>query len=504
MILIVGAGPTGLVLALALARRGCPVRIIDKAPGPGTASRALAVHARTLELYDQLGLADHVVGNGIPIRSIRLREAGMAVATIDIAAMGGDLSPFPYLLSYPQDDHERFLVAELARLGVAVEWRTELRDLVDGPDAVTARLRGPAGEERVTAAHVCGADGSHSRVREALGIGFPGGSYGQLFYVADVRMADGVDDTMVMNLGARSFALRMPVRSRATSRIVGIVPAALQHDANLGFEPLRRHVEGLLGARVETVNWFSTYHVHHRVAERFRQGRCFLLGDAGHIHSPAGGQGMNTGIGDAINLAWKLAGVGCRGACPTVLDSYQPERMAFAQNLVATTDRVFQAVVSQGVAGTALRTLIVPILFPVLTSIGVLQRTLFETVSQVKLHYPDSPLSRGAAGGIAGGDRLPWLRTQDNYAPLRSLNWQIHVHGDVDPQLYREAHRLGIAVQRWAWTEAAEAAGYAANAAYLVRPDGYVGLAGADAGSLAGYLAAFKLDPTRREPVDAC
>ncbi|KPF60099.1 monooxygenase [alpha proteobacterium AAP81b] len=501
MILITGAGPTGLVLALGLARRGIPFRIVDRRPGPGLASRAIAVHARTLELYDQFGLADEIVAGGIPIRHIRLREAGMAVAAIDLAGMGGDLSPFPYLLSYPQDDHERFLVAELRRLGVAVEWNVELVDLRDAAEAVTVTLHHGHREEIADFAYVAGCDGSHSRVREALGIGFPGGSYGQLFYVADVELDGARDSDMVMNLGARSFALRMPVRSQESSRLVGLVPAALAGQADLGFEPLRRHVEGLLGVKVARVNWFSTYHVHHRVAERFRQGRCFLLGDAAHVHSPAGGQGMNTGIGDAMNLSWKLAGVGCRGACPTVLDSYEPERMAFAQSLVATTDRVFQAVVSPGVAGTALRMLIVPILFPVLTSIGVLQRTLFETVSQVKLHYPHSPLSRGEAGGIAGGDRLPWLAQPDNYAPLRSLAWQLHVHGDVDPRLVATASRLGVALHCWRWSEAAESAGYAANAAYLVRPDGYVGLAGADAGNLAGYVAAFKLDPTRRLPV---
>ncbi len=505
MILIAGAGPTGLVLALGLARRGIPFRIIDRRSGPGMASRAIAVHARTLELYDQFGLAEDIIAGGVRIETIRLREAGRAVAAIDIAGMGGDLSPFPFLLSYPQDDHERFLAAELARLGVTVAWNTELRDLCDGAEDVAVTLRHGGREETQRYAWVAGCDGSHSRVREALGIDFAGGRYDQLFYVADVRLSGATPPELVMNLGARSFALRMPVRSQGSSRVVGLVPAAAAAAVTAtpagDFEPLRREVEGLLGAKVEAVHWFSTYRVDHRVAARFRHGHCFLLGDAGHVHSPAGGQGMNTGIGDAMNLAWKLAGVGCRGACPSLLDSYEPERMAFAQSLVATTDRVFQAVVSPGVAGTALRLLIVPILFPVLTSIGVLQRTLFETVSQVKLHYPASPLSRGSAGEIAGGDRLPWLADADNFAPLRSLSWQVHVHGEVDPQVYAVARRLGIALHLWPWGEAAEAAGYARNAHYLVRPDGHVGLAGADAGSLAGYVAAFKLDPTRRLPL---
>lgn len=506
MILIAGAGPTGLVLALGLARRGIAFRIIDRRPGPGMASRAIGVHARTLELYDQFGLAENIVADGIRIETIRLREAGRAVAAIDIAGMGGDLSPFPFLLSYPQDDHERFLVAELARLGVDIDWQTELLDLRDGAEDVSVTLRHAGRETTQRYAWVAGCDGSHSRVREALGIEFAGGRYDQLFYVADVRLEGAAPPEVVMNLGARSFALRMPVRSQGSSRVVGLVPPALEARMPRGtataadFEPLRREVEGLLGAKVEAVHWFSTYRVDHRVASRFRLGHCFLLGDAGHVHSPAGGQGMNTGIGDAMNLAWKLAGVGCRGACPTLLDSYEPERMAFAQSLVATTDRVFQAVVSPGIAGTALRLLIVPILFPVLTSIGVLQRTLFETVSQVKLHYPDSPLSRGEAGGIAGGDRLPWLKSRDNYAPLRSLAWQLHVHGDVDPRLHAVAAQLGIALHCWPWSEAAEDAGYARNAHYLVRPDGHVGLAGADAGNLAGYVAAFKLDPSRHAP----
>ena len=157
-----------------------------------------------------------------------------------------------------------------------------------------------------------------------------------------------------------------------------------------------------------SVNWFSTYHVHHRVASHFREGRVFLLGDAAHIHSPVGGQGMNTGIGDAINLAWKLAAV-LRGADPGVLDTYEPERIGFARRLVATTDRAFQLATSRSAAARPIRRSIIPALLPRLFARADTQRVMFRIVSQTRIRYRHSWLSEGHAHGIHAGDRLPWV-----------------------------------------------------------------------------------------------
>src|SRR5262249_10674469 len=190
---------------------------------------------------------------------------------------------------------------------------------------------------------------------------------------------------------------------------------------------------GNLKLTIAGVNWFSTYHVHHRVAARFREGRVFLLGDAAHVHSPVGGQGMNTGIGDAVNLAWKLAAVLHGGAGESLLATYEPERIGFSRRLVATTDRAVTVVTKQGALARWVRTRLVPLVAPWLFRLASVRRFLFRTVSQIGVNYRHSPLSVGAAGAVRGGDRLPWVETEpgkDNFAPLASLTWQVHVYGE--------------------------------------------------------------------------
>ncbi|WP_432378777.1 FAD-dependent monooxygenase [Duganella sp. P38] len=473
-VLIVGAGPTGLVLAIALARRGVSVRIIDKNSGPGLASRAMAVHARTLEFYRQLGFADVVINQGIRIEAIHLREHGEGIAALPLKDMGAGLSPYPFVLAYPQDDHERLLTAQLQAEGVAVEWNTELESFTQDEWGVRAVLD-TAGERRAcSAVYLCGCDGARSRVRESLKLEFTGGTYQHLYYVADVQTAGPPNQDLVAHLGANTFALMLPVRSRGMQRLIGILPDDAQSQPPT-FETVRPVLEPLLGVTVEQVNWFSTYRVHHRVASRFRIDRCFLAGDAAHIHSPAGGQGMNTGIGDAINLAWKLAHVLQGRADAALLDTYEAERITFARKLVTTTDRAFQLIVSQGSGGQLLRNWLVPHVLPVLGGFAGARRTLFKTLSQIMLHYPDSALSAGRAGEVIGGDRLPWV--PDNFTALQTLDWQLHVYGKPSPLLAAAAHALRLPLRAFPWSAAAEHAGLLEDAAYLVRPDMHIALA---------------------------
>ena len=407
-VLIVGAGPTGLVLALRLARHGVPFRILDRSSGPGQASRAMVVQARTLEFYQQLGLAEAVVAGGIKVETSHFREHGREVATISWQEIGDGISPFPFLLTYPQDDHERFLVDALGKAGVGIEWGVELRDFEERDGAVHASLRRAEGGEgeTCTAAYLCGCDGAHSLVRQRLGHDFPGGTYSQLFYVADVALDRPLTGAMTIHLAERSLALMLPVRSSGMWRLIGVVPPELDDRDNLAFDDVRPSAEGLLDVKVKALNWFSTYRVHHRVASTFRVGRIFLAGDAGHLHSPAGGQGMNTGIGDAVNLSCKLANALQGRTGPGILDSYVPERIAFARKLVATTDRAFRGMVGEGWSSRALRAWIVPHLVPTLTGLPAVRRALFRTLSQTRISYRDSGWSEGRAGAVRGGDRL--------------------------------------------------------------------------------------------------
>ncbi len=474
-VLIVGAGPTGLTLGLRLARHGVPFRIIDQASGPGQASRAMVLQARTLEFYGQLGLAEAVIERGIQVETVHFREHGTEVATLSLSGAGTGISPYPIALSFPQDDHERFLVDQLASQGVTVEWGTALHGFEDRGGHVRATLRVDGTEEDCEAAYLCGCDGAHSAVRQQLGLGFPGGTYDQLFYVADVVVADPPAPDLFLQFGERSLVLMLPVRSSGMQRLIGVVPAELGTRTEVTFEDVRPSAEALLGIKVERANWFSTYRVHHRVAAQFRVGRAFIMGDAGHLHSPAGGQGMNTGIGDAVNLSWKLAHVIQGRAGPGILDTYEPERIVFARKLVQTTDRAFQGMVGQGWSSQFLRSWFLPHLLPTLTSLAAVRRAVFSTVSQTRISYRDSALSEGRAGEVRGGDRLPWLG--GNYAGLAGLDWSLQVYGSVGEDMAHAAAALGVAVDRFDWDDAAEQAGFGRDAAYLVRPDGHVALA---------------------------
>lgn len=496
-VLIVGAGPTGLVLALCLARRGIRVRIIDKAAEPGMTSRALVVHARTLELYRQVGLADAVVEQGLRFDTINLWVRRTPVGRAVLGDMGEGLSPFPYLVIFPQDQHERLLIERLSQAGVTVARGVELLGFDELPGQVRVGLHHPDGrEECCDSAYLAGCDGARSQVREGLGTGFPGSTYQHLFYVADVESTGPLmNHELHVDINASDFLAVFPLKGDGSARLIGIVQDAGAEGKPLAWEDVGRGIAERMGVEVERVNWFSTYHVHHRVAGSFRKGRVFLLGDAAHIHSPVGGQGMNTGIGDAVNLAWKLADVLRDRAGPDLLDSYEPERMAFARRLVATTDRAFVLVTSSGRIARFMRTRVVPRVIPFILLFHQVRRFMFRTVSQIMVHYRGSFLSAGEAGPVQGGDRLPW--TPDNFAVLDGMHWQVHVYGEVHPDIMTTCAERNLVVKVFPWKPRMQQAGLRTSALYLVRPDGYIAFASAvqNARALDLYLDSRRLTP---------
>jgi 2-polyprenyl-6-methoxyphenol hydroxylase-like FAD-dependent oxidoreductase len=480
-VLIIGAGPTGLVLALWLTKLGVKVRIVDKTAEPGTTSRALAVQARTLELYRQLDLADAVIADGHRVPAVNLWVRGERKARLAFENIGAGMTPYPFLHIFPQDQHERLLIARLEALGVQVERRTELIGFTEHDDGVSARLRGADGEERECAArYIAGCDGARSTVRETIGTGFPGGTYRQLFYVADVEAAGAAaNGELHIDLDEADFLGVFPLAGSGRARLIGTVrdERADRADA-LTFEDISDRAIDHLQLKVGKVNWFSTYHVHHRVTQHFRKGRAFLLGDAAHIHSPAGGQGMNTGIGDAINLAWKLAVVIDGRADDTLLDSYESERIGFARRLVATTDRVFSFATADGGFADFMRMRIAPVLFPFAVSFERVREFMFRTVSQTMLNYRKGPLSSGLAGQVHGGDRLPWVAIDgvDNFASLSAMGWQVHVYGTARPELSAWCAGQNLPLHVFGWRSEYQAAGFVRDALYLLRPDTYVAL----------------------------
>ncbi len=486
-VLIAGAGPTGLVLALILKTSGAAVRIVDKAAEPGTTSRALAVQARTMEFYRQLGLADAVVAEGRNVLAANLWTHGRHRARLDIGRYGQGLSPFNFPLIYAQDAHERLLIRALADLGVTVERPVEMARFDETSDGIRAFLRHDDGAEEVCEArYIVGCDGARSVVRHAIGAEFPGGTYEHLFYVADVQASGpALNGELHVDLEDADFLAVFPLKADGHARLIGTVRGErAAHPDKLSFEDVGRKAMANLKVEVARVNWFSTYHVHHRVADRFRKGRAFLAGDAAHIHSPVGGQGMNTGIGDAVNLAWKLAMAVKGQADDRLLDTYQPERIAFANRLVATTDRAFTFVTSPGPVARFVRTRLAPAVLSRAIRLPGAQRLAFETVSQTVIAYPDSWLSESGAG-----QRLPWTPLAgggDNHANLEGFVWRAHVYGEAPGGI-----DVGVPLAVFPWEDRFEAAGLKRDALYLLRPDGYVALLApaAEARQVADYFS---------------
>jgi 2-polyprenyl-6-methoxyphenol hydroxylase-like FAD-dependent oxidoreductase len=497
-VLIVGAGPTGLMLANQLARRGVRPTVIDRHSGPAQQSRAMAVHARTLEIYAKLGIAARAVERGRQGNGANLWVAGKLKARVPLEEMGKNLSPFPYVLMLGQDENERIMGDRLRELGVGVEWNTELVALEQHADHVTATIRQPDGSpRRIDAAYVAGCDGSRSAVRQMNGIGFPGAAYEQSFFVADTEATGPmVPDELNVYLWRDGFHLYFPMPGSHRWRVIGILPKELQSGADPTFEqvlPALRQ-QGARGLSFTSCLWFSTYRIHHRRTERFRDRRCFLLGDAAHVHSPMGGQGMNTGLQDAYNLAWKLALVVTGRATDPLLDTYEVERLPFADRLLSTTDRAFRLVVSDSWLGGVLRTRIFPNVAAIAMKPQFMRRFAFRTLSQIGIEYRASPLSQTAAGigkhAPAAGERFPWLqltfadgsRREDLFERLDDTRFNLLVIGQPSPSTERLG--LGDLLATHGVPLDGENARVLATVSitepsfYLLRPDGHIGLVG--------------------------
>jgi 2-polyprenyl-6-methoxyphenol hydroxylase-like FAD-dependent oxidoreductase len=497
-VLIVGAGPTGLMLANQLGRRGIHATIIDRHSGPAQQTRAMAVHARTLEIYRKLGIAEQAVALGRPGNGSNMWSRGRLRAHIPFKGMGEGLSAFPYVLMLGQDDNERIMGDHLRRWNIDVSWNTELVALSQEPAHVVATIKKPDGStSTVTAAYVAGCDGARSSVREMNGIAFPGAPYEHVFFVADTEaVGPMVPDDVNVFLWRTGFHLYFPMRGPDRWRVIGILPRHLRDRDDLTFPELVPSLqqEGAAGLSFKSCSWLSTYRIHHRCTERFRDRRCFLLGDAAHVHSPMGGQGMNTGLQDAYNLAWKVALVTSRRADPAMLDSYEAERLPVAHRLLATTDRAFRVVVADNWLAATLRTWIVPNLAALAMTRKRAQRAAFRALSQIDISYPQSPLSKTLEGVDANapraGERFPWLRLrfrtdgprEDLFEKLDDTRFNLLVIGQPSPSTDHLGLRdlLDVHAIPSDRDNEGELARASINgpAYYLLRPDGHVGLAG--------------------------
>jgi 2-polyprenyl-6-methoxyphenol hydroxylase-like FAD-dependent oxidoreductase len=416
-VLIVGAGPTGLTLARELHALGVAAQIVDRAPDAVHESRALAIQARTLEVLARNGLADDLVSAGNPTGTLVLHDRRSAstgrTATIPLFDPGLGDTRFPFLLFLSQAGTERVLVDRLASAGVGVRRGLTLAGLRQDARGVTATLDSPGVEPRVVRArYVVGCDGAHSMTRRLAGIGFTGRAYPHRFLLADLEV-DGLERNRVhVYLGVDGPLLLFPLGAPATWRLITLLPRSAPHTpvtlAVVQAAVSRYTKEHLV---VRRPVWLTEFTVSSRLADVFRRDRVFLAGDAAHIHSPAGGQGMNTGIQDAVNLGWKLALV-CHGeASPALLDSYQAERMPVARSVVSATDRGFRVVTARIPVLRGLRTRLVPRLAALVLRSRLIRRAGFRVLSELSLRYRAGPLSvegrPSPPTGPRAGERFP-------------------------------------------------------------------------------------------------
>ena len=401
-VLIVGAGPVGLTLAAELARYGVRVRVIDRSPHPTTTSKALVIWSRTLELMDRMGCAPAFLNAGLHACGASLRSGRTVLGHTGFDTIA---SPYNFALMLPQCDTERLLVAHLQAFGVTVERSVELLTFSQGRSDVRVRLRLADGrEEEVETAWLVGCDGAHSTVRHGLGFAFQGVAQGDDWMLADVRLeGDGTPPTdeiaSFLHRDGPFIVFPMPAgRSRIVATAGKAVPGQSRPGPTLADVQAMADQRAESGFRVTDPVWLTHFRISERKVSDYAMGRVFLAGDAAHIHSPAGGQGMNTGMQDAVNLAWKLAMVVREEALPGLLDSYTPERSAVGEMVVRNASRMTDMGTLTHPAAQAARNLVLRFML----GFHAVQQQMATTMSEVEIAYAKSPLSIGSHAG----DRL--------------------------------------------------------------------------------------------------
>ncbi|MCU1631455.1 MAG: monooxygenase [Micrococcaceae bacterium] len=482
-VLVVGAGPTGLMLANWLVKLGVRVALIDGKDGPTVESRALGVHSRSMEIYDQLGVAERVLAESVHADSVRPGFGRRAFAPVPLGELGRGLSPYPGIHMVEQSANERLLVDNLLALGGSVRWGHRLLSLDkdQADDGVPAHLDGPAGPSSLRARFVVGCDGASSLVRAQCGTAFEGTTSRQTFYLVDAVGVTGLPPASVnIRQEATEFLLAFPMRpddaGRNGQRLIGT--AGDDDTPSVTEDFARRRMTEAFGVTYEDYRWFSSYRIHHRIAAHFRIGSVFLAGDAAHVHSPVGAQGMNTGLQDAHNLAFKLADVVAGHAPETLLNRYEAERRPVAVRLLTTTDMVFRGLTSSSRVVMAVRRYVPRVVLPVAVALFPrlpVGRRLAGYLGQVRIHYWMDGPAHGRRRGAVVGRRLPW--TGDNFEVLRPAIWQVHVYAADPAVLERSETAAGSLELPFHAFPTTGATRLRSGMLYLVRPDGFVAAA---------------------------
>ena len=510
-VIVNGAGPAGLTMACELARHGVGFRIFDKNPEPSPQSRALAIFPRTLEIFSTMGMLDEVLAEGQRLAAISLYNETRRIARMSFEKID---SPYRFVISLPQNRTEHILEARLEALGARVERGMELIRMDQDDGGVQARYRRADGtEEALEGSWMLGCDGAHSTVRHLMEMTFQGAQYDEEFLLADVKVDSDLATDKAHLFFSREGMLAYFPFAGGRGRIIADQRPRTKHQ---GREPTMAELEEIVRSRcfhrleLSDPVWKAWFHISHRMVERYGSGRAYLAGDAAHIHSPAGGQGMNTGIQDAFNLGWKLALVIRGVAGPRLLESYEAERMPVARSVVNLTDRMTRAATSQNPAAQHLRDWLIP----VLTGIPFVKEAMAERLAELSIVYRGSPwVENHGPGPVRAGDRAPDAVLYDRAARAeRRIFDLLKTPGFVllafDGQegakaaegilgdLPGKVHRITMPGSEWepetledrdCWARTAYGAG-GQGLLVLIRPDGYIGYRGESAAALSGYL----------------
>ncbi len=504
-VIIVGAGPTGLSLACQFIRYGINFVILDKKETTTPYSKAIGVQARTLEIYEQIGLASKLIEQGAIAAKARMVVGGEVRGEAVFSEMGKGMSPYPFILIVEQGRHEKILYDFIKSNGRDVLWNTELESFTQDETGVKATVKNANGEtETIGAKFLVGCDGAKSPVRHALGLTFEGSTFERMFYVADVEI-----DWKFSHDAGHAFLLKdtllafFPMEGENQWRIVGTFPEEFARDeGEVLYEEIEERIkhDAELELNITDVNWFSTYKVHTRRVNKFSVGRCFLAGDSAHIHTPAGAQGMNTGIQDGYNLAWKIVMVLKGKASEKILETYNEERLKNAENLLKTTDRFFNLAASPNMLFTFFRIYVFPYIAGVAFSIDAVKKFVFPRVSQIGINYRHGSLSETDGNfSVKAGDRMPYFSVDGEsiYDKLRQPKFHLLVFSDDenDFQNLRSefANSLVDLNAMPLSSEVKEIFGAAKSFIILLRPDNYLGLISGEIlpAKVKSYLAKF-------------
>lgn len=496
-VIIIGAGPTGLSLAVQLLRYNIDFIILEKNEKTTHLSKAIVIQARTLEIFHETGLAKKAMEQGRLTTAMNMFYKGKKRVTLNLAGLGEGLSHFSFALSLEQSKTEKLLVDYLAKNEKPIFWKSEFTRFEQNEQGVTVYYKDAAGTEQIIeGGYVVGCDGAHSLVRHQSGQAFEGDTVSKLFYVTDVRLSSPVvnTDELFIFLIKKGFILFFPMEGSGHYRIIGILPDYTDDDT-VTFETIREEVTKQLISAVhfEEVLWFSTYKVHSRKAGSFMNGRSFIAGDAAHIHTPAGGQGMNTGIQDAYNLAWKLAFTIQYKAKAAVLESYNTERTGNAAHLLRTTDRMFEIMTGASRFWNFVRLKIFPAVARFISRNKVFNKRIFPLLSMTSIAYPDSALTvKSSVGKVKAGQRIPYFVFRDGkniFDYLMDPGFKLLFFGEGSNSHFEQLKNIKIPVTSFSFSEIPTALFKTGHDFYiLLRPDNHISYIGESLDSCIGFL----------------